>query len=185
MLPTTASGTVRRASRTSPAGTAAYSNPDIMKMERKAALTASSATSASGAAGANRSPATANRSSGAIFTIESAVEVRPPALTPSQLISPRAAISATAIGTRAGAAAGTKRTSAPANPTLTAESPSTPVAMPSQPTANPTRLPDASRAYTYGPPLRSYIEDSSAKQRAIRTQRPPQPRTPATLLPPP
>src|SRR4051794_16658788 len=183
MLPTTASGTVRFASRTSPAGTAAYSKPDIMKMARNAASTASPGTSASGAWGAKRSPANATSTSGAIFTIERTVEVRPPSFTPSQLTNPSAAIRATAIGARAVDAAGTNRPSAVANPRLTAASPRTPVAIPSQPTPNPTYLPKASRAYTYGPPLRSYIEDSSATESAIRTQSTPQPSTPATLLP--
>ena len=148
MLPTTASGTVRRASRTSPAGTAVYSNPDIMKMERNAALSASPGTRARSARGANRSPANATSSSGAIFTMASAVDVRPPALTPTQLMSPSRAMSATATGTRARDAAGTKRPSAVAKPTLTAASPRTPVAIPNQPTAKPTCFPNASRAYT-------------------------------------
>ena len=138
MLPTTASGTVRRASWTSPAGTAAYSNPDIMKMERNAARTASEGTNASGACGAKRSPARATTTRGAIFTTESAVEVRPPCFTPRQLMIPSVTITATAIGARAVDAAGRKRPRAAANPMLTAASPSTPVAMPSHPTANPT-----------------------------------------------
>jgi len=119
-----------------------------MKMDRNAALTASPGTSARSACGANRSPAQATNSSGAIFTMASAVEVRPPALTPTQLMNPSSAISATATGTRPTDAAGTNRPSAVAKPTLTAASPRTPVAMPSQPTANPTCFPNASRAYT-------------------------------------
>jgi len=138
MLPTTAKGTVRRASRTSPAGTAAYSNPDIMKMERNAALIASDGTSARGARGAKRRPASATTTNGTIFTTESAVEVRPPCFTPRQLMMPSATMTATAMGARAVAAAGMKRPRAAANPTLTAASPSTPVAMPSHPTAKPT-----------------------------------------------